>query len=304
MTFISVIICSHNPRPDYLRRVLDALRAQTLPQDQWELIIVDNRSDEPLEGRFDISWHPHARYVREDELGLTPARLRGIAEAKGHLLVFVDDDNVLAEEYLATALSISEEYPFLAAWGAGLLEPEFETTPPVWSRPHWGHLAIRQVPTVRWSNGTSDWDATPVGAGLCVRRQLAERYYANERASRYRLGRAGRNFSGGEDLDMVYTASQLGLGWATFPTLKIKHLIPAERLSQDYLLRLTEGYAASNVLLAAKHQLPMPTIPPWWRILLKSVEIFVRSGRNNLAFFLARQKGISLGYRTLQQLRD
>ena len=38
----SVIICTHNPRPDYFARVLDGLRNQTLPMHRWELLIVDN----------------------------------------------------------------------------------------------------------------------------------------------------------------------------------------------------------------------------------------------------------------------
>src|SRR6266481_7107559 len=97
---VSVIICAHNPRPDYLGRALEALKGQTLSKDQWELLLVDNASKENLAERFDLSWHPHARHIREDELGLTPARLRGITESIGKLLVFVDDDNVLSLDYL------------------------------------------------------------------------------------------------------------------------------------------------------------------------------------------------------------
>jgi glycosyltransferase involved in cell wall biosynthesis len=97
---VSVIVCTHNPRQEYLTRVLAALRVQTLPTAGWELLVIDNASKEPVAGRFDLSWHPHGRHVREDELGLTPARLRWIAEARAELLVFVDDDNVLDPDYL------------------------------------------------------------------------------------------------------------------------------------------------------------------------------------------------------------
>jgi cellulose synthase/poly-beta-1,6-N-acetylglucosamine synthase-like glycosyltransferase len=41
---VSVVIPTHNPRMDYLARVLEALRAQTLPREQWEIIVVDNGS--------------------------------------------------------------------------------------------------------------------------------------------------------------------------------------------------------------------------------------------------------------------
>src|SRR5712671_4531106 len=45
---ISVVLCTYNPREDYLRRVVDGLRAQTLPQGQWEFIVVDNASNPPV----------------------------------------------------------------------------------------------------------------------------------------------------------------------------------------------------------------------------------------------------------------
>ena len=134
MPEISVIVCTHNPREDYLRRVLEALRAQTLPAREWELLLVDNASEKPLANRFDLSWHPNARHVREDRVGKAHALLRGIAEFQGELLVIVDDDNVLRADYLQAALKISADYPWLGAW-SGSCNPEFEVEPPAELRP-------------------------------------------------------------------------------------------------------------------------------------------------------------------------
>jgi len=47
---------------------------QTLPLEQWELLVIDNASNEPLLKVWDLSCHPHARHIREEELGLTPIR--------------------------------------------------------------------------------------------------------------------------------------------------------------------------------------------------------------------------------------
>src|SRR4029453_11688875 len=116
---LSVLICAHDPRMDYLARVLQGLKEQDLPCSEWELLLIDNASRVPLAGSCDLSWHSNARCILETEVGLTPARLRGIKESKGELLVFVDDDNVLAPDYLAESEAISERYVFLGAWGAG-----------------------------------------------------------------------------------------------------------------------------------------------------------------------------------------
>ena len=113
---ISVILCTHNPRRDYLCRTVDALRGQSLAGDQWELLVIDNCSDTPLADYLDLSWKDNSRIVVEEKLGLTHARLRGIEESCGELLVFVDDDNVLDADYLEVALRIARERPFLGSW--------------------------------------------------------------------------------------------------------------------------------------------------------------------------------------------
>src|SRR5438270_13599379 len=105
----SVIICTHNPRSDYFARVLDGLRNQTLPFDRWELLIVDNASRLPLSPSWDISWHPVARHVLESELGLTPARRRGIQDASADLAIFADDENVINQTSLASSVKIGQD---------------------------------------------------------------------------------------------------------------------------------------------------------------------------------------------------
>ena len=88
---VSVVIPTHNPRMDYLARVIEGLRGQTLEQSAWELVVVDNNSQPPLrvaglrdqktkrpkdeesqrrkesvqQTEIDLSWHPNARVVRE-----------------------------------------------------------------------------------------------------------------------------------------------------------------------------------------------------------------------------------------------
>jgi len=148
---LSVVLCTHNPRPDYFPQCLDALRCQTLAPNQWELVMVDNRSDEPVADLADLSWHPLARIVREETPGLTPARLRGIRETTGGILVFVDDDNVLDADFLETAVRTAEEKAFLGSW-SGQCRPLFEEPPPTWTRCYWGSLVIREFEQDFWSN--------------------------------------------------------------------------------------------------------------------------------------------------------
>ena len=247
----SVVICTHNPRPDYLDRCLAALKAQTLDIARWDLLVIDNLCDDPLAPRIDLSWHPRARNFREETLGLTPARLRGIAEARAELLVFVDDDNVLAPDYLAVALKVAAEKPFLGAWSGGC-EPDFEAPPPPWLRRYWGNLALRQVDRDLWSNSPRDPNSLPCGAGLCVRRDVAAHYLMlNLTGQRsFQLDRAGKSLVSAGDQDLAACACDIGYGVGVIAALRLTHLIPAGRLTLDYQARLAEGIHFSAVILA------------------------------------------------------
>lgn len=287
---LSVIICTHNPRPDYLARVLVALRQQTLPSSNWELLLIDNASTSALADNWDLSWHPDSRHIREDELGLTPARARGIKESRGKLLVFVDDDNVLAADYLEEALRISAEWPKLATWG-GSIAGEFESPPPAWAVPYLRRLAIREIKNARWSNVISDQEALPFGAGMCVRREIANEYVSTmpNNVLGQILDRQGSNLTSGGDDDLSFLARQLGLGTGIFPSLRLQHLIPVTRISEEYLVRLVEGMHFSGTILHYKISGVRPEFS-----LSKAIKFLyhvLRRSRRDRRFYIASQRG-------------
>jgi glycosyltransferase involved in cell wall biosynthesis len=305
---ISVIICTHNPRPDFLRRTLDSLKGQTLPLERWELLLIDNASKERLADTWDLSWHPNGRHVREEQLGLTPARMRGIAESLSQLLVFVDDDNVLAPDYLERVLQIAEKHPNLGVFGAGVLEPEFEAQPSPKVVPFLPRLALRTVDSARWSSNITDDGIFPWGAGLAATRSVA--LHCTEILNRFKissiLDRHGTQlFSGGDD---VFSWAAVGIGreFGIFPELKIRHLMPAGRVRPDYILRLLHDSAFSCsvrvfLLFGTKPNAigPLSVVP----VLVKVRNgIFSmrcawaeRRGVAQAARFLAREKLSSLG---------
>lgn len=257
---ISVVICTHNPRADYLGRCLAALEAQTLAKEQWELIVVDNASAPETSPPRALPWHPQARFISEPKLGLTPARLCGIRAAAGDLLVFVDDDNVLDPDYLETALSIARERPFLGSW-SGQCRPEFESPPPEWTRRYWGNLVIREFERDVWSNLPRLPDTMPCGAGLCVRRAAARHYVSLHETGRrsFQFDRTGNSLLSGGDNDLAACACDIGLSVGLIAALKLTHLIPSVRLTAPYLVRLLEGISLTSTVLDAERGLaPAP----------------------------------------------
>ena len=277
---ISVILCSHNPRADYLERTLESLKGQSVPYVEWEFLLIDNASEEPISDKIDLSWHPNSRIVREDRLGLTSARLRGISESEGSLIVFVDDDNVLDADYLETALKMEKAFPFLGSFGAGVLEPEFEIEPPSELVPLTGLLALRKVDQILWTNNFEDTACIPWGAGLCVRRVVAEGYtdLLSRLAAADFIGRKGEDLSCGEDDLFSWVSLTQGLGYGIFPDLRIKHLISRGRLSREYFLKLLNGHAFSHGVL---RYLLFGTMPERrnWKNLIRCIVCRLRAGR-------------------------
>lgn len=291
--YISVVICTHNPRQDYLDRVLLALKLQTLAPDRWELLVIDNASTLPVSERIDLSWHPNSRCIREPKLGLTPARLRGIETSKGEAIVFVDDDNVLNTNYLENIYRIERDYPLMGAWG-GRIVGEFEQTPPDWSKPYLKFLAIREITEDRLSDELPYYQALPCGAGLCVRRNVAERYarLVVQDVRRMSLDRKGKLLSSGGDTDLALVACDLKLEIGQFVALEVTHLIPSERLEEAYLLRLLECMAYSHTVLyyLRDRLLPNQSFPKYIFNRLRALSMSDRDRK----FFEAEQRGMNL----------
>ena len=301
---LSVIICSHNPRTNLLRRTLDSLQTQKLELEKWELLLIDNASTAPLDQVWDLSWHPHGRHVRESELGLSSARLRGMKESASDLLVFVDDDNVLDQSYLLEVRRMKSVWPWLGVWGSGATIPEFEVQPAEDLRGLTPYLALRDVKKASWSNVYPCKEATPWGAGLCVRASVADKYRRiNDNSRKLISDRRGKNLMSGGDVEICYAACSIGLGMGVFPELKLTHLIPKERLSRKYLLDLVEGTVTSDILLAYRWKGILPESPLRLRGLLSFIKNGIMGRGLDREIYLAHVRALTTARRIIKTTR-
>jgi hypothetical protein len=250
---LSVVLCTHAPRPDYLRRTFAALAAQDLPRSEWELVVVDNASPVPVTLPEDLD----GMVVVEPELGLVAARRRGIAASTGDVIVFVDDDNVLAPTYLSVAAAVARDFPLLGVWG-GQQVPEWEVPPTADLERYTSMLGLRTLDGDRWSLVPFDWNTAPFGAGLCVRREAAERWVEalGRDTARAALGVRGAGLARGEDLDIVFTTVAGGQGSGLFAGLSLTHLMPAGRSAFAHLRQLAWNNGFSGVALERIHGVP------------------------------------------------
>jgi glycosyltransferase involved in cell wall biosynthesis len=268
---ISVIIPTHNPNKIRLNRTLDGLRKQSLSDRNWELIIIDNASpDSQYIPSFDLSWHKSARIIIENQLGLTRARVSGIKASQGNYIVFVDDDNVLEENYLENTVNIFRDNPNLGSIGGKSL-PEFEVEPDGWVKDFWVCLALRdlgeEVQTYFYSQSSSHEKQhplfAPIGAGMALQREAAKIYVDSlvKDSVRMALDRTGKSLQSGGDCDINLTLLDSDWGVGYFPQLKLTHLISAPRLTKDYLANLNHASSRSWVQVLDAHN-----IRPWRKI--------------------------------------
>ena len=280
---LSIILCTHNPDRERLRRVLTALSGQTLPSTAWELLLIDNAShppvssadctpDKPATSRTAASPFPF-RILVEPTPGLTAARMRGIRESKGEFLVLVDDDNLLAPDYLEQTLAAFSRLPRVGALG-GKSVPEFPAPLPAndWRREFFPLLALRDLggveqisPGLRPPGSTRNVYplCAPIGAGMALRREPI-RAWLDQKAPTALTDRRGTELTSSGDNDIVFSVLKNGWEVAYIPALSLTHLIPASRLTAPYLARLNHGIQKSWTQLLAFHEAsPWPPIPRW-----------------------------------------
>lgn len=273
LPMLSVIIPTHNPHPGRLQRTLGALRNQTLPVDQWETVLVDNASSPALAGPDWIAHGPaNLSLTREATPGLSHARQRGFTEARGEFAVLVDDDNILAPDYLANVLALFAAHPQIGALGGRSL-PDFEATPPAWTKEFHPLLALRDLgATPLISQGLRPANAArneypsfaPIGAGMALRRPAWTAWLQSRANNSTAISdRRGNELTSGGDNDIVLCSMRAGWEVGYFTSLSLTHLIPSGRLEPEYLARLNRGIQKSWMQVLTLHDAnPWPPLAP------------------------------------------
>lgn len=124
---LSLVVATRN-RLSSLRTLVEGL-AQQSPTLPWELVVVDNGSED---GSFE--WvkrcaFPRAKTVlSEPRPGKSRALNRGIDAARGALLVFTDDDVAPAENWLAALADAAARHPSMTVFG-GPIRADAEHVP-------------------------------------------------------------------------------------------------------------------------------------------------------------------------------
>jgi glycosyltransferase involved in cell wall biosynthesis len=228
---LSVVVCTHNRALD-LARCLDALRELDVSP---EIIVVDSASEPPvraLVGSY-TDRLSGLRYVREGRTGLSRARNRGVAEARGDVIAFLDDDATPHSDWAAKIVAPFEADARVGCVGGACLA-EFDGV----ARPRWLSDRLLQFagvtrfgPDAREARSSAEW---PFGANIAFRATALDPVdgpFAEQ------LGRDGSTLLSGEESALVHTL--LVSGWKVWlePGAAVGHTVHPERCRSTYYWR-------------------------------------------------------------------
>ena len=132
---VSVIICTYN-RDKFIGEALNCLAKQTLTAEDFEILVVDNRStdDTALIAKKFIADHPElrARYIMEPNKGLSFARNRGILEARASIITYIDDDAEVSPGFLESIVNFMQANSGVVGVGGKVIPKYSESEEPKW----------------------------------------------------------------------------------------------------------------------------------------------------------------------------
>ncbi len=252
---VSITICTHNGEK-LLPSTIDNLNQLAVDkQIPWEVIIIDNNSTDKSAEIAMGCWKrtESFRIIKEPELGLIHARIRGIRESRYEYISFIDDDNWISPDWVNIVHDIFQNHPEVGICG-GDIDPEFETPPPSWFDAYKNNYAVGV-------QGNESGDVTESrgfvwGAGISIRKSPVENLFKDGFIFSL-IGRKGNKLMAGEDTELCYALRIKGWRIWYDKRLRLRHYIPEKRLEWDYLCGMYHGFGASHAILDIYQQVQM-----------------------------------------------
>jgi glucosyl-dolichyl phosphate glucuronosyltransferase len=247
MESLTACVCTYN-RASFLLRLLRELERMHLPDGlRFDIIVVDNASTDDtreIVQEFVQRCPTLFSYVREERVGLSYARNRGLRESKADVVAFLDDDAIPREGWLKATVDGYQLGDDVGAVGGQVLlafPPHAEL--PRWFKkslyPYFSHREIGGEVTIECHRAEDD----PYGANISFLRSLA----LSLGGFNVNLGRQGKKLLGGEETQLCEDIRRAGFRVLLQPESKVDHFVPLTRISLKYLFRQAwcDGQVAS-----------------------------------------------------------
>jgi glycosyltransferase involved in cell wall biosynthesis len=259
---VAVIICTWN-RARLLDQTLEHLGLMELPPGAtWEVLVVNNNCTDDTDavlarhaGRLPL------RRLFEPQPGKAHAANRAIAGTAADLLLWTDDDVHVPVHWLGAYVAAARAWPRAGFFG-GPVEPLFSTIPPRWLARHLNvvraaYAVVDHGPEVRLLRACE----TVYGANMAVRRSaLGESRFDG------RLGPCRKTEIRGEESALIECLQAAGHDGVWVGAAPVRHYIPPERLTADYLWRYFVGLGRTEIRTGRALGSGSAGKAPWWAL--------------------------------------
>lgn len=252
---ISIIIPTRN-RAQNLKNLLEKLSKQTVPSDQYEVLVIDNGSedDTSVVCQEYMKLFVNFKYFYEEEPGLHVGRNKGFQESLTELLVYIDDDIEPHEEWLQAIIKGFEDEKVALIGGNDV--PKFEKEPDSWINDLWierGDMKILpEFSCILLGSIKKEIDPECVyGCNFAIRKEVLRktRGFHPDGMPNNMLQYRGD----GETYVSRYIKEQ-GLKAIFIPEASVYHLVSKERMTKEYCFRIyyRTGISLAYVFLREK----------------------------------------------------
>ena len=245
---VSIIIPTLNQSAK-LKLCLVHLANLDFEPDAFEVLVIDNGSTDDTKGVTEsfIGIIKNLRYNYCSEPGLMTARHMGCDEAKGEILCYLDDDSLVAREWLrGMAESFSCDDVVIAG---GPCIPKYEAPPPEWSDYFWYETGYGKTANfLSLVDFGNEFKMIPpvyvYGCNFAVRKRV---FLENGGTLPDYYPTGMYQYIGSGESGLSFKLQRKGFLAAYNPKARIDHLIPSSRLTLDYLCwrRYYNGIGAS-----------------------------------------------------------
>jgi glycosyltransferase involved in cell wall biosynthesis len=242
---LSIIICTYN-REKYLYKCLKSIAENDFPFSEYEVVLINNNSTDNTETeckKFQNDFpQVNFNYFVEYNQGLSYARNRGIAESKGEVLIFLDDDSFVGKDYLKNLSDNLDKCPDYSAFG-GKITPKFENA----HSPKWiSKWTYSWVSAIDLGDRIQEFrgEKYPIGANMGIKADILSKI-GNFNT---KLGRNKKNLMAGEEKDIFNRIKNLGGKIFYFPNIEVQHVIPPQRTTDTYIAKMGLGIEMSEKL--------------------------------------------------------
>jgi glycosyltransferase involved in cell wall biosynthesis len=283
---VAIVICTYN-RPELLMSTLKSAINLDFDPDQFEIIVIDNGNDEQSQEVFaSINRESHCQmvYAREEKLGLSYARNKGVSIARGDIVAFLDDDEIVPANWLKELIKPYGTDKRIGGVGGKIIPVFPDNIYPSWySKEIQGFFG-------GVDHGEHIHEVAPLeyigGGNMSFRRQLI----IEAGLFNVRLGIVGQSSYSGEENELAGRIRNKGFKVLFNPNAITYHLIERERVSKLFLYRRCYQSGKSETM----HN-PANSESPWLLLLrftialAKSVASYIISTMRSEA---ARMKAI------------